>query len=63
VVDFAKFGPVERRPLSRVRRISGPRLQASWLNIPHVTQQDEADITDWRNARERSRTGQRAWSS
>jgi pyruvate dehydrogenase E2 component (dihydrolipoamide acetyltransferase) len=45
VVDFAKFGPVEIRPLSRVRKISGPRLQAAWLNIPHVTQQDEADIT------------------
>jgi len=45
VVDFAKFGPVEVKPLSRVRRISGPRLQAAWLNIPHVTQQDEADIT------------------
>ncbi|MBP6052041.1 MAG: 2-oxo acid dehydrogenase subunit E2 [Pseudomonadales bacterium] len=45
VVDFAKFGPVEVRPLSRVRKISGPRLQAAWLNIPHVTQQDEADIT------------------
>ncbi len=45
VVDFAKFGPVEITPLSRVRKISGPRLQAAWLNIPHVTQQDEADIT------------------
>jgi len=45
VVDFAKFGPVQIRPLSRVRKISGPRLQAAWLNIPHVTQQDEADIT------------------
>jgi pyruvate dehydrogenase E2 component (dihydrolipoamide acetyltransferase) len=45
VVDFAKFGPVEISPLSRVRKISGPRLQAAWLNIPHVTQQDEADIT------------------
>jgi len=45
VVDFAKFGPVEIKPLSRVRKISGPRLQAAWLNIPHVTQQDEADIT------------------
>ena len=45
VVDFAKFGPVEVTPLSRVRKISGPRLQAAWLNIPHVTQQDEADIT------------------
>lgn len=45
VVDYAKFGPVEVTPLSRVRKISGPRLQAAWLNIPHVTQQDEADIT------------------
>lgn len=45
VVDFAKYGPVEVAPLSRVRKISGPRLQAAWLNIPHVTQQDEADIT------------------
>ena len=45
VVDFAKYGPVETVPLSRVRKISGPRLQAAWLNIPHVTQHDEADIT------------------
>jgi pyruvate dehydrogenase E2 component (dihydrolipoamide acetyltransferase) len=45
VVEYEKFGPVEVRPLSRVRKISGPRLQAAWLNIPHVTQQDEADIT------------------
>ena len=46
VVDHASFGPVETRPLTRVQRISGPRLQASWINIPHVTQFDEADITD-----------------
>lgn len=45
VIDFEKFGPIEVKPLSRVRKISGPRLQAAWLNIPHVTQQDEADIT------------------
>lgn len=45
-VDFAKFGPVEIRPLGRIHKISGPRLQASWLNIPHVTQHDLADITD-----------------
>ena len=45
-VDFAKFGPVETTPLSRIKRISGPRLHASWLNIPHVTHCDEADITD-----------------
>ena len=46
VVDFAKYGEIEIKPLSRVRKISGPRLQASWLNIPHVTQHDEADITE-----------------
>jgi pyruvate dehydrogenase E2 component (dihydrolipoyllysine-residue acetyltransferase) len=46
VVDFAAFGPVETQPLSRVQRISGPRLHASWVNIPHVTQFDEADITE-----------------
>jgi len=45
VVDHAAFGPVETKPLSRVQRISGPRLQASWINIPHVTQFDEADVT------------------
>jgi pyruvate dehydrogenase E2 component (dihydrolipoamide acetyltransferase) len=45
-VDFASFGPIETQPLSRIQRISGPRLHASWVNIPHVTQFDEADITD-----------------
>jgi pyruvate dehydrogenase E2 component (dihydrolipoamide acetyltransferase) len=45
-VDFAAFGPVETQPLSRIQRISGPRLHASWINIPHVTQFDEADITE-----------------
>jgi pyruvate dehydrogenase E2 component (dihydrolipoamide acetyltransferase) len=45
-VDFAKFGAVEVKPLSRVQRISGARLQASWLNVPHVTQHEDADITD-----------------
>ena len=45
-VDFAKFGPVEIRPLNRIQRISGPRLHASWVNIPHVTQFDVADITE-----------------
>ena len=45
-VDFAAFGPVERRPLSRIQKIAGPRLHASWVNLPHVTQFDEADITD-----------------
>jgi pyruvate dehydrogenase E2 component (dihydrolipoamide acetyltransferase) len=45
-VDFAKFGAVEVKPLSRIQRISGARLQASWINLPHVTQYDESDITD-----------------
>jgi pyruvate dehydrogenase E2 component (dihydrolipoamide acetyltransferase) len=45
-VDFAKFGPIETVPLSRIKKISGPRLHASWVNIPHVTHADEADITD-----------------
>jgi pyruvate dehydrogenase E2 component (dihydrolipoamide acetyltransferase) len=46
VVDFALFGPIEVKPLSRIQRISGPRLQASWINLPHVTQHEDADITD-----------------
>ena len=50
-IDFAKFGPVESRPLSRIQRISGPRLHASWVNIPHVTQFDLADITELERAR------------
>jgi pyruvate dehydrogenase E2 component (dihydrolipoamide acetyltransferase) len=45
-VDFTKFGPVETVPLSRIKRISGPRLHASWVNVPHVTHTDEADITE-----------------
>jgi len=45
-VDFAKFGEIEVTPLSRIQKISGPRLHASWLNYPHVTQNDEADLTD-----------------
>ena len=45
VVDFTQFGPTETQPLTRIQRISGQRLQASWVNIPHVTQFDEADIT------------------
>jgi pyruvate dehydrogenase E2 component (dihydrolipoamide acetyltransferase) len=50
-VDFSKFGPVETKPLSRIQKISGPRLHASWVNIPHVTQFDEADITDLEDVR------------
>jgi pyruvate dehydrogenase E2 component (dihydrolipoamide acetyltransferase) len=44
-VDFAKFGAVEVKPLGRIQKISGARLHASWVNVPHVTQYDEADIT------------------
>ena len=43
-VDHTSFGDVEMVPLSRIKKISGPRLQASWINIPHVTQHDEVDI-------------------
>lgn len=45
-VDFAKFGPVEVKPLGRIKKISGPFLHRAWLNIPHVTHNDEADITE-----------------
>ena len=43
--DFAQFGPVETRPLSRIKKLAGPHLHRSWLNVPHVTHQDDADIT------------------
>jgi pyruvate dehydrogenase E2 component (dihydrolipoyllysine-residue acetyltransferase) len=45
-VDFAKFGLVESKPLSRIQKLSGPYLHRNWISIPHVTQFDEADITD-----------------
>jgi pyruvate dehydrogenase E2 component (dihydrolipoamide acetyltransferase) len=45
-VDFAKFGPVETKPLSRIQKLSGPYLHRNWISIPHVTQFDEADITE-----------------
>jgi len=44
--DFSKFGPIETKPLSRIKRLSGQFLHRSWLNVPHVTQNDEADITE-----------------
>jgi pyruvate dehydrogenase E2 component (dihydrolipoamide acetyltransferase) len=52
-VDFSKFGEVEEKPLGRIQKISGPRLHASWVNIPHVTQHDEADITDMEAQRQK----------
>jgi pyruvate dehydrogenase E2 component (dihydrolipoamide acetyltransferase) len=45
-VDFAKFGPVESKPLSRIRKLSGAYLHRNWVSIPHVTQFEDADITD-----------------
>ena len=44
--DFSKFGPIETKPMARIKRISGPFLHRAWLNIPHVTHGDEADITE-----------------
>ena len=46
VVDFAKFGPVEAMPLSRIRKISGANLARNWVMVPHVTQFEDADITE-----------------
>ncbi len=45
-IDFSRFGEIETMPLSRIKRRAGPNLHRSWLNIPHVTQFDEADITE-----------------
>ncbi|WP_407524910.1 dihydrolipoyllysine-residue acetyltransferase [Methylobacterium oryzisoli] len=45
-VDFSKFGPIETKPLARIKKISGPHLHRAWLNVPLVTHQDEADITE-----------------
>ena len=46
VVDFAKFGAIETQPLSRIKKISGANLHRNWVTIPHVTQFDEADISE-----------------
>jgi len=51
-VDFTKFGEIESQPLTRIQKISGPRLQASWINLPHVTQHDLADITELETKRQ-----------
>jgi len=45
-VDFARFGPITTQPLSRIRKLSGANLHRNWVTIPHVTQHDEADITE-----------------
>ena len=45
-IDFAKFGPIESKPLSRIKKLTGANLHRNWVSIPHVTQFDEADITE-----------------
>jgi pyruvate dehydrogenase E2 component (dihydrolipoyllysine-residue acetyltransferase) len=50
-IDFSRFGEIEKKPLSRIKKLSGSYLHRNWVSIPHVTQHDEADITDleaWR---------------
>ncbi|MGB4923057.1 MAG: dihydrolipoyllysine-residue acetyltransferase [Candidatus Nitrotoga sp.] len=46
IVDFSKFGVIETKPLSRIKKLSGANLHRNWLSIPHITQHDEADITE-----------------
>ncbi len=53
-VSFAKFGPIELKPLTRIKQISGANLHRNWVMIPHVTQFDEADITDLETLRKES---------
>lgn len=45
-IDFAQYGEIERKPLSRIKKISGPNLHRNWVTIPHVTQDEDADVTD-----------------
>ena len=52
-IDFSKFGPTETKPLARIKRLSGPHLHRAWLNIPHVTHGDEADITELEDFRKK----------
>ncbi len=52
-IDFAQFGPVEVQPLSRIKRISGPALHRNWISIPHVTNHEDADVTDLEALRQR----------
>jgi len=51
IVDFAKFGAIESRPLSRIKKLSGAYLHRNWVTIPHITQHDEADITEMESFR------------
>ncbi len=56
-VDHAAYGPVREEPLTRIQRVAGPALHRSWLNVPHVTQHDEADVTELERFR-RARKGE-----
>ena len=58
-LDFERFGPVERKPLSRIQRLSGPALARNWVMIPHVTNNDEADVTELEAFRKQLNTEQR----
>ncbi|MGY8732477.1 MAG: 2-oxo acid dehydrogenase subunit E2, partial [Pirellulales bacterium] len=51
-IDFSKFGEIDTQALTRIQKISGPRLQASWINLPHVTQHDLSDITELEKKRQ-----------
>jgi pyruvate dehydrogenase E2 component (dihydrolipoyllysine-residue acetyltransferase) len=57
-VNFERFGEVERQPLTRIQKISGPNLARNWVMIPHVTHQDEADITELEAFRKRTNSEQ-----
>ena len=48
-MDFSRFGVIETKPLSRIKKLSGANLHRNWVSIPHITQHDEADITAIRN--------------
>ena len=56
LVDFSRFGPVETRPLSRLKRLGGQNLHRNWVNAPHVTQHDETDITELEAFRQSKKT-------
>lgn len=55
-LDFTKFGPTELQPLSRIKKISGPNLHRNWVMIPHVTQYDQADVTELEEFRQQTNT-------
>jgi len=55
LIDFSQFGEIEEKPLSRIKKISGKHLHGSWLNIPHVTQFDEADISELEDFRKQQK--------